>query len=98
MKKTMKFNSKFVATTLVTTCLFALPGYSQSATSPQALTPSTPPPGSIENQPVPQNAPAERIESPEAPTKLNKCSQLIGSSIKNMQGQKLGKIEDVVVN
>lgn len=93
----MKFDAKFVATTLVTTCLFTLPGYSQSAITPQGQ------PAPISTQPVspqvlPQNAPAERIESPDAPTKLNKCSQLIGTSVKNMQGQRMGKIEDIVVN
>ncbi len=97
MKKTMKFDTKLAVATLVITCVSMIPGYSQNYTTPQGQ--SVP----ISSQPVapealPQNAPAEKIEAPDAPTRLNKCSQLIGTTVQNMQGQKLGKIEDVVIN
>ena len=35
---------------------------------------------------------------PDQPIKINKCSALIGSRVENPQGEKLGKIEELVVD
>jgi sporulation protein YlmC with PRC-barrel domain len=47
------------------------------------------------------NQPRQQAESTPAngqPTKMNKCSQLIGAAVENPQGDKLGKIDEVVVD
>ncbi|HEY3860280.1 MAG TPA: PRC-barrel domain-containing protein [Verrucomicrobiae bacterium] len=38
------------------------------------------------------------MSAPGQPQKLNKCSELIGSRVENDQGDKLGKVEEVVVD
>jgi sporulation protein YlmC with PRC-barrel domain len=45
---------------------------------------------------IPQQT--ETTTAPGQPTRLNKCRQLIGTSVENPQGDKLGKIDDVVID
>jgi sporulation protein YlmC with PRC-barrel domain len=41
---------------------------------------------------------AETAPAPGQPLRMNKCSHLIGTEVENSQGDKLGKIEEVVVD
>jgi sporulation protein YlmC with PRC-barrel domain len=83
MKKTRKFNSNVVIATLCVAAAGWIMAQSQD-------TPST-----GVNQPQQQPA---TTTTPGQPLKLNKCSQLIGTTVENPQGDKLGKIDEVVVD
>jgi sporulation protein YlmC with PRC-barrel domain len=42
--------------------------------------------------------PSASTNAPGQPLKINKCSELIGTTVENPQGDKLGKIDEVVVD
>jgi sporulation protein YlmC with PRC-barrel domain len=83
MRKTRKFSSKVVVAALCLAATGWLDARAQDA------------PVAGANQPQPR--PATTTAS-EQPLKVNKCSQLIGITVENQQGDKLGKIDDVVVD
>jgi sporulation protein YlmC with PRC-barrel domain len=83
MKKARKFDSKVVAVTLCAAAAAWMVAQAQDA------------PISGVNQPQQQPATAP---DPGQPMRLNKCSQLIGTSVENPHGDKLGKIDGVVVD
>jgi sporulation protein YlmC with PRC-barrel domain len=85
MKNATKLNSKLVVATL---CVAA-------AGFLAAQTPDAPITGNRNSQPQQQT---ETTPAPDQPMKMNKCSQLIGTAVENPQGDKLGKIEDVVLD
>jgi sporulation protein YlmC with PRC-barrel domain len=45
---------------------------------------------------IPQQT--ETMPAPGQPLRVNKCSRLIGTTVRNPQGERLGKIQDVVVD
>jgi sporulation protein YlmC with PRC-barrel domain len=83
MKKTRKFDSKVVVAALCVATAGWMVARAQE-------TPST---GA--NQPQQQPA---TTTTPDQPLKMNRCSQLIGTTVENPQGDKLGKIDEVVVD
>jgi sporulation protein YlmC with PRC-barrel domain len=83
MKKARKFDSKVVVASL---CLAAA-GWMAAQAQDAPMT--------GENKPQP---PAETTPAPDQPQKINKCSQLIGTTVENPEGDKLGKIGEVVVD
>ena len=78
-----KLNIRVAVTTLCVVAAGCLTGLAQDA------------PYTSINQNKPQ---AESTPAPGQPTQFNKCSQLIGTAVENPQGDKLGKIEEVVVD
>jgi sporulation protein YlmC with PRC-barrel domain len=87
MKKARKIDRKFNSIAIITTFFVAAAGWMMAQAQ-------DPPPGGI-NQPPPQ---VQTTPAPGQPMKLNKCSQLIGTTVENSQGEKLGKIDEVVVD
>ncbi len=85
MKKAKKLNSKLVAATLCVAAAGFLAAQAQDA-------PIT------ENRNSQPQQQTETTPASDQPVKMNKCSQLIGTAVENPQGDKLGKIEDVVVD
>jgi sporulation protein YlmC with PRC-barrel domain len=83
MKKARNFDSKVVAVALGV------------ATAAWMLARAQDAPISGVNQP--QQLPATTTDSGQ-PIRLDKCSQLIGTSVENAQGDKLGKIDEVVID
>ena len=103
MKNAKKIESKMIVPTLMVAglCLATFPAFSQ----PVDYNPSAPPNQSSTTvgQPVVPpndqsiNNPPRRTDASGTPSRLNRVSQLIGTPVENLQGVKLGKIEDVVV-
>jgi len=82
MKKSRKLNLILAAATLC--------AVSVSSTVAMAQELST-------DQPQVQQ-PSDTTARPRQPQEVSKCSQLIGTTVRNQQGQKLGRIADVVVS
>jgi sporulation protein YlmC with PRC-barrel domain len=94
MKKSRKFNSILAAA--------ALCAVSAGSTVAVAQEISTDPPPTQQRSdtttpPSQPQQPTDLTPAPSQPLVASKCSQLIGTSVINQQGQKLGKITDVVV-
>jgi sporulation protein YlmC with PRC-barrel domain len=85
MKKTRKIDSKWVVATLCVATAGWMAAQAQVA-----------PMGSMNQPPTKQSS--DTIPAPGQPIKMNKCSQLIGTTVENPQGDKLGKIDEVVVD
>jgi sporulation protein YlmC with PRC-barrel domain len=84
MKKARRFDAKVVVATM---CL-ATAAWIAAQAQDGPLT------GASQSQPQTSTT----TTAPGQPLKMNKCSQLIGKTVENPQGDKLGKIEDVVVD
>lgn len=100
MKKAIKNSSKAMIATL---CVAATSLLAQNSTTSTATgngtttgTSSTSVTENRNNQPVDQSNMSSSEDS--GIMKLNKGSKLIGSEVQNPQGDKLGKIEDIVVD
>jgi len=83
MKKSGKLNSTLVAATLCVVSAGWMAAQAQDVTS-------TP------NQP-PIQQPSDTTAAAAQPQSSSRCSQLIGTKVENQQGEKLGRITDVVV-
>jgi sporulation protein YlmC with PRC-barrel domain len=92
MKRAIKFESKVVATTL---CVVAAGWLAAQAQDTPAGGTGT---GTGINQPQARQSVDQSTPATDQPMKLNKCSHLVGTIVENPQGEKLGKIEDIVVN
>jgi len=82
MKKTRTIERKLNATVIATLCAVAV----GCLTARAQYAPNSPP-----SQPDTTTAPGQ-------PRRVNKCSQLIGMTVQNPRGDKLGKIDEVVVD
>jgi sporulation protein YlmC with PRC-barrel domain len=83
MKKARKFDSKVVVATLCLAAAGWIVARAQDA------------PNTGANQSQQQSA---TTTAPSQPLKMNKCSQLIGTTVENPEGDKLGKIDEIVVD
>jgi sporulation protein YlmC with PRC-barrel domain len=96
MKKTSKIDRKLSSTLVATLCVAAglVTAQAQDAplSGPTQARPQTP-----EAVSQSQRLVTDKTEACQ-PTKMNKCSELIGTAVENPQGDKLGKIEEVVVD
>jgi sporulation protein YlmC with PRC-barrel domain len=91
MRKTRKFDSKVVVAAL---CVATAGWTARAQDSPNPNTGlSQSQQGVNQSQQQPATAP-----TPGQPLKMNKCSQFIGTTVENPQGDKLGKIDEVVVD
>ncbi len=85
MKKARQFDTKIVVASL---CVAAAGWVAAQAQDAPMMPPS-------------QSQTQERSTTstnPDQPMKINKCSRLIGTRVENPQGDKLGRIDDVVVD
>jgi sporulation protein YlmC with PRC-barrel domain len=92
MKKATKFDSKLVAGTLSLVASGWIASQALPVIGPESAPPPPQAPSTVEQQE------AETGQLRLAMMKLNKCSQLIGTTVENRQRDKLGKIEDLVVD
>jgi sporulation protein YlmC with PRC-barrel domain len=84
--------SRLLTQTVMTTVMgMASAGW--LAAQAQTTTPGMPPrPGQSRSIPGTDSTTSGQVQ------KVNKCSDLIGMEVKNQQGEKLGKIQDVVID
>jgi len=92
MKKAMKFETKMVVAAL---CVAAAGLVAAQSPNGPISDDSSTVTANRNNQPQAQK---ETAPAPGQPMKVNKCSHMIGTAVENLQGDKLGKIEDVVVD
>jgi sporulation protein YlmC with PRC-barrel domain len=99
LKKGVKIMKKLVTMALVIACagcLLTTGLLAQTTTTPdepvQPRLPSTTP------TPMPVEKPGKEVNAPVGTTKEVYASTLIGASVKNLQGENLGKIDELVID
>jgi sporulation protein YlmC with PRC-barrel domain len=100
MKKTSKFDSKIMIAAM---CLAAAGLMAQTQDNPVGGTrnqnaPITSDSQSQQGGTQSQSQQSGSTNAPGQPQRINKCSSLIGTTVENQQGDKLGKIDEVVVD
>jgi sporulation protein YlmC with PRC-barrel domain len=101
MKNARKFDAKVMMATVCVAAAGLLSAQAQDNTAPGNGTTTGTGSSSItdnrNNPPMDQSGTSSSTTS-DGITKVNKCSNLIGTHVENQQGDRLGKIEDVVVD
>src|ERR1700733_13373858 len=87
MKKANKIDRKFNSSVVVATVCIVAAGWITAWAQDSPFDKVQEPPQE-----------AQTTATPSQPLKLNKCSQLIGATVENPKGDKLGKIDEVVVD